>query len=78
MVMVTKAKKRERGRPPKPEGKRKGVIFHVRLTGGEMAELTRQARAAGITLTDALMHPWRKEKARRLNRLHPQEKREDN
>ena len=58
-------KKRPRGRPPKPEGTTKSIIFSVRLDEQTQADLERIARQMERTHADALRRIIR-EYARRM------------
>ena len=47
------------GRPPKPPAERRDAQVTVSLTKAELARLRREAREAGVTVSELLMRPWR-------------------
>ena len=49
------------GRPPLPAKERRNYVANVRITEAERREFERQARVHGLTLSEVLMLPWRKE-----------------
>lgn len=60
--LAVMAKKRERGRPPKPKSKRQTVRFVVRVTPGEakllLADVADAETTTGVFLTE-LWRQWR-------------------
>ena len=49
------------GRPPLPAKERRSYVANVRITEAERRGFERQARVQGLTLSEVLMLPWRKE-----------------
>jgi len=56
------SKKRSKmGRPPIPEELRKSKVVRVRMTEDEFRVLYDEARRQGVTISELLRRPWRKE-----------------
>ncbi len=53
------APKKRMGRPPKPPAERRDAQVTVSLTKAELARLRREARGAGVTVSELLMRAWR-------------------
>ena len=60
-VMARKKTRARMGRPPKPPAERRDQVVSVSLTKAERRRIVAAARAAGITVAELLMRPWRRE-----------------
>ena len=63
MTVMGKKPKARMGRPPKPRSERRGGYrVNVNLTQQEKRQLEREARAAGLSLSEFLLRCWQRVK----------------
>lgn len=54
-------KKKRMGRPPVPKERRRSAQHSVSMTQSEFAFLKRKAKESGLSISELLLQPWRRE-----------------
>jgi len=61
-MSTPKKKAKKRGRPPVPAKEKARRFLSLRVTDDQLKAIQAEAKRQGVTVSDLLLKPWRKEK----------------